>query len=74
MINLGTGKGVTVKELVSAFEKVYGKSIHKRETGPRPGDIAGSYTNADKALKLLKWETNYPLKKELKMPCMGRNS
>ncbi len=63
VINLGTGKGVTVKELVSAFEKVYGKSIHKRETGPRPGDIAGSYTNADKALKLLKWETELSVEK-----------
>ena len=50
VINLGTGNGVTVKELVTAFEKVYGKTINKRETGPRPGDIAGSYTNADKAL------------------------
>ncbi len=63
VINLGTGNGVTVKELVSAFEKVYGKTINKRETGPRPGDIAGSYTNADKALRLLKWKTDFPIEK-----------
>lgn len=63
VINLGTGNGVTVKELVGAFEKVYGKKINKRETGPRPGDIAGSYTNADKALRLLKWETEFPIEK-----------
>jgi UDP-glucose 4-epimerase len=56
VINLGTGNGVTVRELVTAFEKVWGKPINKRETGPRPGDIAGSYTNADKALKLLNWK------------------
>jgi UDP-glucose 4-epimerase len=63
VINLGTGTGVTVKELVAAFEKVYGKTINKRETGPRPGDIAGSYTNADKALRLLKWKTEFPIEK-----------
>jgi UDP-glucose 4-epimerase len=63
VINLGTGNGVTVKELVSAFEKVYGKTINKRETEPRPGDVAGSFTNADKALKLLKWKTELPIEK-----------
>lgn len=63
VINLGTGNGVTVKELVSAFEKVYGKTINKRETDPRPGDVAGSFTNADKALNLLKWKTELSIEK-----------
>jgi UDP-glucose 4-epimerase len=56
VINLGTGRGVTVRELVTAFEKVYGQTIRKRETNPRPGDVAGSYTNADKAYRLLHWK------------------
>lgn len=56
VINLGTGKGVTVKELVSAFEKVYGQTINKVETDPRPGDVAGSYCNADTAKRLLGWQ------------------
>jgi len=47
---------VTVRELVTAFEKVYGQTINKKETGPRPGDVAGSYTNADKAYRLLHWK------------------
>lgn len=55
VINLGTGNGVTVKELVNAFEKVYNQKINKEETDPRPGDVAGSYCNADTALKLLGW-------------------
>lgn len=63
VINLGTGNGVTVKELVAAFEKVYGKTINKRETDPRPGDVAGSFTNADKALNLLKWKTELSVEK-----------
>jgi UDP-glucose 4-epimerase len=58
VINLGTGKGITVKELVTAFEKVWGKPINKRETESRPGDTAGSYTNADTALRLLKWKAD----------------
>lgn len=56
VINLGTGKGVTVFELVHAFENVWGKEIHKRLAPPRPGDIAGSYANADRARDLLNWE------------------
>jgi UDP-glucose 4-epimerase len=57
-INLGTGKGVTVKELLSAFEKVNGKEIEKEEAPRRPGDVTGAYANADLALKLLGWKAN----------------
>ncbi len=61
VINLGTGRGVTVRELVAAFEKVYGKTINKREMPPRPGDVAGAYANADTAKKLLGWEARLPI-------------
>jgi len=56
VINLGTGRGVTVRELVTAFEKVYGKTLNKREAPRRPGDAAGAYANADTARRLLGWE------------------
>lgn len=56
VINLGTGHGVTVRELVTAFENVYGQSIEKVERPPRPGDVAGAYANADTARRLLGWE------------------
>jgi len=56
VINLGTGRGVTVRELVNAFEKVIGQSIHKRDGPRRPGDAAGAFANADRAKKLLNWE------------------
>ena len=55
VINLGTGRGVTVRELVTAFEAVVGKEINKTDGSRRPGDSAGSYCNADKAKKLLGW-------------------
>jgi UDP-glucose 4-epimerase len=61
VINLGTGHGVTVRELVSAFERVYGKTINKVEKPPRPGDVAGAYANADTALRLIGWEARLPI-------------
>jgi len=63
VINLGTGKGVTVREMVDAFEKVYGQSIPKVEKPPRPGDVAGAYANANKARDLLGWKAELPIEK-----------
>jgi UDP-glucose 4-epimerase len=56
VINLGTGKGVSVREIVNAFEKVYGQPIAKRDAPRRPGDAAGAYASADLAFKLLGWK------------------
>ena len=61
VINLGTGRGVTVRELVQAFENVWGSPIPVREMPPRPGDIAGAYANADGALRLIGWKAGLPL-------------
>lgn len=55
-INLGTGVGVTVKEMVSAFLRVSGKKLNIKETAARPGDVAGAYANADTAERLLGWK------------------
>jgi UDP-glucose 4-epimerase len=65
VINLGTGRGVTVRELVNAFEKVIGQPINKVEGPRRPGDSAGSYTNANKSLELLKWKAELPIKQAI---------
>ncbi len=56
VINLGTGRGVTVKELVRAFEAVTHQPLNAIETPARPGDIAGAYANAETARELLGWE------------------
>jgi UDP-glucose 4-epimerase len=56
-INLGTGNGITVKELVTAFEKVIGREIKKVNAPPRFGDVAGAYANAETAFHLLGWKT-----------------
>ncbi len=63
IINLGTGNGVTVRELVTAFEKVSGKILNKVETTARDGDVAGSFANADTAKKLIGWSTELDVSK-----------
>ena len=65
VINLGTGKGVTVRELVEAFEKVYGQEISKQDAPPRPGDVAGAYANADRAAELLGWRAEMSIEQGL---------
>ena len=52
IVNLGTGNGYSVLEMVQAFERVNGIKIPYVIAPRRPGDVAVSYANADKALKL----------------------
>ncbi len=61
IVNLGTGTGVTVREMVSAFERVHGSEISKVDAPPRPGDVAGAYASADKAMRLLGWKPTLTL-------------
>ncbi len=61
-INLGSGNGVTVRELLAAFEDVWGSPIPKQEAPPRPGDVAGAYASADRALELLGWRTELTIR------------
>jgi len=65
VFNLGTGKGVSVLELVTAFEEATGVSIPRKTTPRRPGDIATCYAATKKAKDLLGWET----KKTLEQAC-----
>ena len=57
VLNVGTGSGVTVRELVTAFEKVYGQEVPVREAPPRPGDAVGAFANVDKVHRVLGWST-----------------
>ncbi len=56
-INLGTGKGTSVLELVRAFEESSGVKIPYVVENRRAGDLAWCYANADKAGRLLHWHT-----------------
>ena len=55
VINLGTGRGVTVRELVDVAGQVLGRPVPVREMPRRPGDVTGSYANVDRARRLLGW-------------------
>jgi UDP-glucose 4-epimerase len=66
VINLGTGRGTTVREMVSAFESVVGTTLTKREVGPRPGDVAGAYTLNDRARRLLGWTPQLTLEEGIR--------
>jgi len=54
-INLGTGKGHSVLEMVKAFEKASGTPINYRIMPRRKGDLDSSYADTDKAEQLLGW-------------------
>lgn len=54
--NLGTGSGLSVLELIRAFEKVTGKEIPYQIDARRPGDIATCYADCTKAKQELGWE------------------
>ncbi len=58
IVNVGTGHGVTVRELVTAFEKVFGSEVPVREAPPRPGDAVGAFANVDKARDVLGWTSS----------------
>jgi UDP-glucose 4-epimerase len=61
VFNLGTGNGVTVKELIDAFERVSGQKLNYKIGPRRPGDVIEVYANNNRAKSLLGWETKYGL-------------
>lgn len=54
-VNLGTGKGSSVLDIVKAFEKASGVHIEYKITDRRPGDVASVYACTDKATEVLNW-------------------
>ncbi len=56
VFNIGTGNGVTVKELAASFEEISGDPLQVTFGPPRPGDVAGVYTVSHKAKDVLGWE------------------
>ncbi len=60
-INLGTGDGTTVRELVTAFNSVVAPPVETVEAPRRPGDVAGAFTRSDRARHLLDWQPRFSL-------------
>ncbi len=57
-INLGTGKGYSVFEIIKAFERVSGKKIPYKIVERREGDVACYYTNPKFAKEFLGWSAS----------------
>ncbi len=58
-INLGTGKGYSVLEVLHAYERACGKELAYKIMDRRPGDIAECYADTEKAEKVLGWKAQY---------------
>jgi len=59
--NLGTGRGVTVLEMVRAFEAASGRPVSYRIVGRRPGDVAQCWADPSRAAHDLGWRALHDL-------------
>lgn len=79
VFNLGTGNGVSVLEVIHAFEKVSGVKLNYTIGPRRAGDVVAVYADNKKAASELKWQCKYSLEDamlsawnwELKMKELG---
>jgi UDP-glucose 4-epimerase len=60
-LNLGTGKGHSVREVISTIERISGREVPKRVSPRRPGDPAELVADPRRAEKLLKWKATRSL-------------
>jgi len=60
-INLGTGRGTTVRELVALFNEVSDTTVQVVEAPRRPGDQIGAFARCDKAAGLLGWRSRFSI-------------
>ncbi|MBO6816367.1 MAG: UDP-glucose 4-epimerase GalE [Rhizobiaceae bacterium] len=58
-INLGTGRGTSVLEMVAAFSEAAGKPIPYEIMGRREGDVASCYADPGLAREYLGWEARF---------------
>lgn len=66
VFNIGTGRGVSVLELIHGFEKATGVKLNYRITGRRPGDIEKVWANPDFANNELGWKAEETLEDTLR--------
>ncbi len=60
-INVGTGKGSSVLEVINTFESATGVKLKYKIGQRRPGDVVATYASCDKANKELGWEAQKSL-------------
>jgi UDP-glucose 4-epimerase len=63
VVNLGTGQGYSVLDVVKAFEAASGKPVPYELVARRPGDIAECFANPAAAAKLLGWQAEHGIER-----------
>lgn len=61
VVNLGTGKGYSVLEVVASFEHASGRPVPYALVPRRPGDVASCYAQTDKAQEILNWSAQFDI-------------
>jgi UDP-glucose 4-epimerase len=64
-LNIGSGKGTSVLELIKTFEDVNHVKLNYQIGNRRPGDVEQIFANADKAKKIIDWTFKFSLKDAL---------
>lgn len=63
LVNLGTGRGYSVLEVVRAFEAASGRKVPYEIVERRSGDVAACFAGTEKAEKLLGWRAQYGIER-----------
>jgi UDP-glucose 4-epimerase len=61
LVNLGTGRGYSVMEVIDAYAKASGRPIPYEMAPRRPGDVATVFTDPTRAQALLGWQAKFDL-------------
>jgi len=65
VFNVGTGHGVSVLELIKAFEKATGRKVPYKITAPRAGDTVAAFASTKKISHAMGWKPKYSLEEAL---------
>ena len=66
VINIGTGKGTSVKEMITCFEAACGKPLNWKVGPRRSGDVPEIYAKVDKAQECLNWKARLSVEEAIK--------
>jgi UDP-glucose 4-epimerase len=61
LVNLGTGRGYSVMEVIDAYSRASGRPIPHEMAPRRPGDVATVFTDPTRAQALLGWQAKFDL-------------
>lgn len=63
VVNLGTGQGYSVIDVVKAFEKAAGRPVPYEIVARRPGDVASCFADPTAALEVIGWRAEYGIER-----------